>query len=94
MESIFSTISCRNSLEIQKEENHCTVITVIYVREQLWIYQNARFQGNNWALTIIVIHLKDSFCDGEEMEEIAPVLQGIQNEVYFIIVAISQFPIW
>lgn len=92
MESIFSTISCRNSLEVEKGENHFTVITVIYIREQLWIYQNARFQGNNWPLTIVVIHFKDTFCDGEEMEEIAPVLQLTQNEVYFIIVAISQFP--
>lgn len=93
MEPIFSTSSCRNSLEVEKGENHFTVITVIYIREQLWIYQNARFLGNNQPLTIIVIHLKDTFCGGEEMKEIAPVLQLIQNEVYFFIVSISQFPI-
>lgn len=80
-------------MEGEEGENHFTVITVIYIREQLWIYQNVRLQGNNWTLTIIVIHLKDTFCDGGETEEIAPILQVIQNEVYFIIVAISQFPI-
>lgn len=65
MEPIFFAISCRNSLEVQKEENRFTVITVIYIREQHWMYQNVRFQGNNWTLTIIVIHLKGNFCDGE-----------------------------
>lgn len=63
--SHFFAISCRKSSEVQKGGNRFTVITVIYPREQPWMYQNVRFQGNIWIITIIVIHLKGNFCDGE-----------------------------
>lgn len=58
-----------------------------------YLYKRTALDISECEVSIIVIHLKGTFCDGEEMEEIAPILQLIQNEVYFIIVTISQLPI-
>lgn len=57
----FLAVSCRNTVEVHGKKNHFAVITVIYIREQHWIDQNVRFQGNNSTLTIIIIHLKGNF---------------------------------
>lgn len=56
----FRAVSCRNTLEV-RGKNRFAVITVIYIRELHWIYQNVSFQGNNWTLRIIIIYLKANF---------------------------------
>lgn len=60
IESIFLLFPARTLWKC-KGKNHFAVITVIYLREQHWTDQNVRFQGNNWTLTIIIIHLKGNF---------------------------------
>lgn len=61
MESIFLLFPAGTLWKCMGKKNHFAVITVIYIREQHWIDQNVRFQGNNSTLTIIIIHLKGNF---------------------------------
>ena len=73
MESIFLP-SPAGTLWKCTGKNHFTIITVIYIREQPWIYQNVRFRGNNCTLRIIIIHLKDNFWARKLIEKNGPIL--------------------
>ena len=74
MESFFLPSPEGTLWKFRGKKNHFAIITVIYIREQHWIYQNVRFQGNNWTLRIIIIHLKGNFWAGKLIEKNGPTL--------------------